>query len=412
MGLMERLSLSEVRRRGVTMFSRFGTPLNLSTNEFGELRTTGRNTVFAFKQLDGAPNGELVAYHTAGGGSYSYDYYRSGVQLAVDNRPNAIAVMQSRSRPNYQAGHRHIAALTAGAPTPALGCLSEVGLFDDYDGIFWRRTYSTDSFVLRSSVSGAVSDAREVVRANWNYDKFDGRGPSRVLLEAESKPIFFVAYTWFGSGNVWCGFIVDDMPCLGHVYGNSKATAPYMRTPNLPVRWQLRNGPDGANAASTLLTTCAAVEAEGGQSPLGIPGAVGNQTPLTLVADTHTEIVSLRLKPGYDRTVFPINGVVSSISNASGITSLLWNATLTGAGTWLDAGGALQYNVASRVITDHGRRLSMAPYTQATRSAEVSLQPLVALGRAYDGTPDVLTLGVYAAGVQSVYGAINYREVP
>ena len=63
------------------------------------------------------------------------------------------------------------------------GVRRRAGYFDSGDGVFLEQTITDLRFVLRTSVSGAPSDAIFAAQADWNIDRLDGTGPSGLTLD-------------------------------------------------------------------------------------------------------------------------------------------------------------------------------------------------------------------------------------
>ena len=181
------------------------------------------------------------------------------------------------------------------------GVEARMGLFDDDDGLFIELADTTASVAIRD---GGVDT--KTARSAWNYDSFDGEGPSGVDIDWSKTQIFFIDYEWLGVGRVRYGFVVDGIPYLAHAANHANVeTTTYMGTPNLPVRYQVIT----TDAAADLIQVCSSVVSEGGLDGFGYVGSA--TTPVAgyaaNTADLQYAVLGIRLKDGaLDAMVKPL----------------------------------------------------------------------------------------------------------
>ena len=83
----------------------------------------------------------------------------------------------------------------------------------------------------------------KVAQDNWNIDKADGSGPSGYILDINSIQMAYLDYSWYGAGKIRFGF----KDTYGHVkymhefIHNNKLNEAYMRTGNVPARYEVTN---------------------------------------------------------------------------------------------------------------------------------------------------------------------------
>ena len=98
-----------------------------------------------------------------------------------------------------------------------------------------------------------VSD-KKVRQQDWNVDRMDGTGPSGYNFEPSKMQMIGIEYSWYGAGFI--DFMVRGANgdfVYGHRMRNSNInTEAYMRSGNLPVRYEITN--EGQN--SKLATLC------------------------------------------------------------------------------------------------------------------------------------------------------------
>lgn len=107
---------------------------------------------------------------------------------------------------------------------------------------------------------------------------------------------------WLGIGRVRCGFVLDGTITYAHEFLQANVgTIPYMRRPNLPVRYHIA-ATTSASGTNTLKQVCAAVMSEGGDSePAGEPRTVSNDVSLVALTSSTAPVDVISIRP---RTTF------------------------------------------------------------------------------------------------------------
>jgi len=223
------------------------TPLPVSiggtnVDAFGRLRVSQPYTLFDSQNRYAADNQLDVA--TTGTGTTTFLSNEAAVKMEVTSGGVGSVTRQSfRSFP-YQPGKGLLVLATFVMDSSTSANLTQsVGYFNDSNGVFFKRTGSTNSFVLRSSSTptpGTPSDVRTVNQSNWNGDKLDGTGASGLTLDPTKAQILWMDFEWLGVGSVRCGFIIDAQYIVCHTFENANdVTSVYMTTATLPVRYQI-----------------------------------------------------------------------------------------------------------------------------------------------------------------------------
>ena len=81
-------------------------------------------------------------------------------------------------------------------------------------------------------------------QSQWNLDRCDGTGPSGYVLDASKMQMFYIDYTWYGAGFIRWGFRGTDGNVI-YVHkqsNNNNNNQAYMRSGNLPARYEAANG--------------------------------------------------------------------------------------------------------------------------------------------------------------------------
>jgi hypothetical protein len=80
-------------------------------------------------------------------------------------------------------------------------------------------------------------------QTQWNLDQCDGQGPSGFNLDVRKMQMFYIDYSWYGAGRVRYGFRGTDGSILyaHNVVNNNVNNQAYMRSGNLPARYEVSN---------------------------------------------------------------------------------------------------------------------------------------------------------------------------
>lgn len=237
---------------------------------------------------------------TALGGSIVYSQTSSSVDLSVGTTSGAYAIRQSKKRAPYVPGKSHLITMTGVIGPSKPGVVSRIGYFDDNDGLFFQMSETGLALVVRSSVSGSPVD--EVFpQSSWNYDKVDGSGASGMVLDPTKCQIFEIDFQWLGVGRVrFSVFNEDEIVVLHEDFHANVEAVPYMKTPTLPVRYEIRNTAESASSSS-IKEICSSVMSEGGY---GLPGRTFSAQSVAYrnVGTTFTPVFAVRLTSSFNGT--------------------------------------------------------------------------------------------------------------
>lgn len=99
------------------------------------------------------------------------------------------------------------------------------------------RGISTNNVVVTKTVD------TKIPQTQWNVDVCDGYGPSGFYLDIHKIQMAYMDYSWYGAGKVRFGF-KDQSGKVIYVHEfihNNKFTEAYMRSGNLPARYDIEN---------------------------------------------------------------------------------------------------------------------------------------------------------------------------
>lgn len=145
---------------------------------------------------------------------------------------------------------------------------------------FGKQLQLGDYIVIRGSsyrVDGIISDTQLVIfpdyrgpsannvpvtkttevewkQAEWNIDRCDGTGKSGYNLDVSKMQMFYMDYSWYGAGFIRWGFRATDGNVIyAHkIPNNNFNTEAYMRSGNLPARYEVNTIPPSATATKSI----------------------------------------------------------------------------------------------------------------------------------------------------------------
>lgn len=285
---------------------------------------------------------------TATGGTVTHLPNESSVQMSVTASSGSSVIRQSYRSFPYQPGKGLMVMATFVMGAAKTGLRQRVGYFGAQNGVFFEQNDLAKSFVLRSYISGSVSDARSVPQNNWNGDKLDGLGASGFVLDTTKAQIMWMDFEWLGVGTVRCGFIIDGQFIVCHTFKNAnQITSVYMTTAILPVRYEITNTAATASSSS-MKQICSTVISDGGYEQTSIehlarrtsiPGGSFITTsfyPLASIRLASTALGSVVIPYSYDfLPTTTDNYEIALIKNAT-LTGPSWTASATDANVEVD----------------------------------------------------------------------------
>ena len=414
----------------VAMLSNRLTSTGTSTDAFGRLRVSNPRTLFdSFHRYQ--DNGKFVT-STSGTANTQFQVNESVVDMNVNTASGDKCYRESRRIFAYQPGKSLLIMNTFVLNAQKTNLRQRVGYFNSQNGIFFENDGTGNYLVLRSYVSGSVTETK-VAQADWNVDTFDGTGqssqsahPGRGNLNITKANIFWIDVEWLGVGDVRCGFVVDGLMYPAHVFHNDNlSTTTYMTTAMLPVRYEIEN--TGATAsASKMKQICSTVVSEGGYTLEGKARSVSIPitTPKDLpTAGTFTPIISIRLKDSFKDALAILKDVefFGVTNNTSYRYKIIIGGTLTGA-SWTSAGtdSPVEYDITASAVS--GGRDAQIGYVNVSAGAggatvNLSREQLFAyqLERDPFAASDngiIITLtGTGASAGNDAVGAMTWEEV-
>ena len=262
---------------------------------FSRLRVSLSNLVFSVP-FDTA---DRILYWdglTATGGTATFSATNSTFALAVTTTSGSRVVRQSREYFPYRAAQGQLALMTFCMGAAKTDLTQRVGYFDDLEGLYLEQAGATVAVKIKSNVTGSAA-YESAAQTTWNLDRLDGNGgsanPSGVTLDLTDCQILVIDFQWLGVGRVRFGFDIGGQIIYVHEFdhantANGTAGLPYMRTPKLPMRYEILN--TGTTASiSSMTQICSAIVREGA---IDAPGPV--RTIFTNPNNSATTTTTLR----------------------------------------------------------------------------------------------------------------------
>jgi hypothetical protein len=388
---------------------------SFNLDAFSRLRVGSPMSLFDSKQIfgDQALFWEDV---TSGSGTSTYRSDESSSRLEVTTTSGDKVIRQTREYFNYQPGKSLRVNMTGVIGGSKTNVRQRLGIFDNDNGIFFEQTGDGLYLVIRSDTSGSPVDNR-IAQSNWNIDPLDGTGKSLITMDPTKAQIFAFDIQWLGVGRVRAGFSIDGIIYNVHeeLNANNVSTV-YMRTPNLPLRYEIEN--TGTAASNTYMDNiCVEAESEGGYNPKGITRIATTGLTAVTVGSSYVPVISIRLKSAYNRAqLLPTNFKIYNSSNTLVHAMLIARSSLTGASfSSVGDNSIAEYDVSAsaysggEIIDDVFVSSQGANRTQLHIDTPENLLKVVS---DYTGTADILTIVGKSDGTTSnIYATLQFREV-
>lgn len=381
-------------------------PPRYAQTSFGEARVAAPYTLLDLVNRYGI-DARLLDTQVVAGGTVAAVTAESAVRLAVTAAATDAAKLRTHVYWRYQPGRGQRVLQTLYLSANAGASANQVvrwGYFDDEDGLFWQRTGGITSFCRRTSTSGVAVDNCAPVTL-----------PGADLTKGS---IYEIGFQWLGVGAVvgwWNGAEVVSL-----VNANT-LSAPYMKTADLPLSWEIVN--TGAAQAASLTVICANVTSQGGQAPPEYGFTAERTTPRS-VGTTNVPLLSVRIAAavnGVDNRMIVLPHYVEA-GNATqpGWIGVYLNATLTGP-VWaaVNAASGVEFDVTATAVSG-GVLMGSCFLPSATSTCTIDLTHIfrdnarVMRRTAFTGTSDTLTVVARRTGNANadVRATMDWTEVP
>lgn len=346
-------------RYEIMMLSDRLTPSGTATDAFGRLRISQPHTLFDSQHQD-IENDKWDTL-TSGSATKTHLPNESAIKLEIGTANNDSIIRETLKVMPYQPGKSLLVMNSFAMGTAKANTVQRVGYFTTNNGVYLENDSGNNYIVLRSSVTGNVAEIK-VPQSEWNVDRFDGDGYSGqgstehiTGIDVSKANLFWLDVEWLGVGDVRCGFLVDGILKLAHVfYNGNKNNTTYMQSAILPLRYEIYN--KGITTSNTAMRQiCSTVISEGGYNQINQSRSISNPIAgKNLSNGINNPMVSIRLKTGrLNAVVLPVAvdlyGIQATafkyrvFENVTSLTDPSWQTT--------DASSAVQYDISATAMT-------------------------------------------------------------
>ena len=392
-------------------------------DSFGRLRISEPFTMFdSSHRFD---DNDLWATETSTGGTAVFNANQGLVDLNVTAASGSSVLRETIKVFAYQPGKSLLVLNTFVMSAPKEGLTQRVGYYGDDNGFYLEQANSDVAFVRRSLVTGSIVET-PVPQADWNGDKLDGTGPSKITLDLTKAQIYWMDLEWLGVGSVRMGFVINGQFILCHTFNHANIIAStYITTASLPLRYELFNE-TGTTGASTLKQVCSTVISEGGYELRGKQQSIG--TPITApmtfaVAGTYYPVVGIRLiSTRLDAIVIATAVSLLGLGNGKNYQWRIMNGNVAiSGGSWIPAGGdsSVEYNITGTSAT--GGRILASGFVNSSNQGSPSINILKEAlfanqleRNGLTGTPYELVIEMAidtVGGTLGAYASIDWEEI-
>lgn len=398
---------------GVPQYSA-SNPASFGFDLFGRTKVSQPYTLFDSSHRYRA-NGDFSDL-IGGNGNVTYLVNESTESLNVLASAGDYVYRESKKVFPYQPGKALQVLQTFVFNPPKTGLRQRAGYFSRNNGVFVQLENNNLSIVKRSFITGSVVDTA-ISQADWNIDKFDGSGPSRITLDITKTQILFSEYEWLGAGSIKVGFAINGKFYTAHQFNHANIiSSVYMSTATLPVRYEIENI-ENTGSSSSMKQICVSVISNGGYDRNTEIWSAPRPT-LFNVGTTYLPVSAIRLADGRMDSVIKLARASIITTTASTIEMVvLRNPTLTG-GSWINSEtGNVQYNVSATGVSGgtRVRQLFLSGSNQSNAQADIVIQDGfdMQLGRTNSDTPisDIFVLAARTlSGTADITGALHWHD--
>jgi hypothetical protein len=294
----------------------------------------------------------------------------------------------------------------------AVNSSQRMGLFSAQNGIFFEQKDKVMGVVIRTYTSGSVANNR-IDQSDWNIDKFDGTGPTAIDLDFTKTQIFWIDLEWLGVGRVRCGFVHEGKMLAAHeFYHNNILDKVYMKTPILPVTYEIEN--TGASTAlADFRQICCSVVVEGDRSLSSVPRTVSNGiTSRATTTTTGVPLVSIKLQTATVglAMIQPIQVHCLSVGNRDHVFEVHYGGTLESS-SWNNVAGLGMVDIAGTHITGSVKMTTVYTATNVRQALDQTFKQLLWVGGDLAGNGDIVSVVARSiGGGGTALAAIDYLE--
>ena len=384
----------------------------------GRLQTSDSETVF-FNTFQYGKETDIWEEYVTGGASGIFNTDINRVDMSVNEISGSEIIRQTINVQKYIPSRSCSLSFAIKINSPVSGIRKRFGLFEAEDGFYFEDGGNGEYYcVLRSSISGSVNEIR-VPRSEWNGDKLDGNGQSKIIADPTKQQLVVFDYEWYGAGSVSTNWVIDGKKRLIHRFDSANNfDGPWCKTPFLPIRLEMKNTSGGQETGRYYLNHGSnSLTIEGRSATLGVP--VSLSTPIVGISmpkNNYYPLMSLRLKTqSLKGIVLPQKFQISNIDkDADLFYKVIKNANLETV-NWIDhpdPNSFVQYDMSSTGIVTQGQEIDNGIVAYGGGGAQIKLNPAISyqIGRTGVG-PDSIAEFSETYTIAVAHNGVNDRSI-
>jgi hypothetical protein len=383
---------------------------------FGRLRTSNVTSLLEYKHTyDKLPL--VINEVTAGTATSVYDKPNSQVVMSVSTN-NDYVIRQGVARGIYQPGKGQIFEASFSDFQLQTNVIKRVGYFTTstsapynsvVDGFFLESNGQTGIVSFQIWQSGTTTFSAE--STSWLTTDYDVTN-----INWSKTQLMFTDFQWLGVGRVRFGVVIDgQFKLFTTSTGTNNLDNVYMKSPNQPVRYEIRSVSGGASGSFNMI--CSQVSLEGSINSLQKSTSVLAFTAQTKpTAYVTYPILGYRLNTNYEGANITLSDIqslnITNPSKADYLITIQYNPTLSSTSSWTNITDTpVQYSLSTgQTITTQGHII--ASFMGSGNGTQVDnfefKDNMLKPGLKVNGTPDEIWICVKSSlGNQDFRTSIN-----
>jgi hypothetical protein len=327
---------------------------------FGRLRTSNVTSLLEYKHVyDKLPI--VINEVTAGTATSIFDKPNSQVVMSVSTT-NDYVIRQGVARGIYQPGKGQIFEASFSSFQLQTNVIKRVGYFTTsstapynsvIDGFLLESNGQTNIISFQIWQSGTTTFS--AATSSWSTTDYDVTN-----INWSKTQLMFVDFQWLGVGRVRFGLVIDgQFKLFTAATGTNNLNNVYMKSPNQPIRYEIRSVSGGA--AGTFNMICSQISLEGSINSLQKSSSVTAFTAQTKsTAYVTYPILGYRLNSNYEGANITLSDIqslnITNPSKADYLITVQYNPTLSSSSSWTDISNTpIQYALSTgQTITTEG----------------------------------------------------------
>jgi hypothetical protein len=180
---------------------------------------------------------------------------------------------------------------------------------------------------------------KRIPQSEWNLDKADGTGFTGYDLDLNRMQMFYIDYSWYGAGAIRWGFRATDgeITYVHKEINNNVNLEAYMRSGNLPARYETNTVPVYTKTTSTLSSTA---------TSLSVASTASFNDSGTITVRTGSKVETMNYS---SKNATTFQGLTRARTGNSSVNLTILSGSSVG--TVVDVGDLTDVQIGQRVIS-------------------------------------------------------------